>query len=221
MSPGLADALTECIETWATTQLYSILICKTRDLEHDKKLYDLLASLAFLSPHNLEIAPKYWSNPKWQQAVRAASEHLFTITKHKAPLQKLMVIQVRYSVEIVFPFFISFVLQRSCQMVLDALLSQDDSAGGADTLLPALVFVLISANPPQLWTSIQFIRDFRNKSFKVPSLIDQMHFDVLTFWFFHSSGDAIRVLFGVARDYGRVCGESDGGRLGGTDSDRV
>jgi hypothetical protein len=58
MSAGLADALTECIETWATTQLYSILICKTRDLEHDKKLYDLLASLAFLSPHNLEIPPK-------------------------------------------------------------------------------------------------------------------------------------------------------------------
>jgi hypothetical protein len=51
-------------------------------------------------------------------------------------------------------------------MVLDALLSQDEAAGGADTLLPALVFVLISANPPQLWTSIQFIRDFRNKSFK-------------------------------------------------------
>ncbi len=51
-------------------------------------------------------------------------------------------------------------------MVLDALLAQDETAGGADTLLPALVFVLISANPPQLWTSIQFIRDFRNKSFK-------------------------------------------------------
>jgi hypothetical protein len=59
MSPGLADALTECIETWATTQLYSILICKTTDMEHDKKLYDLLASLAFLSPHNLEIPQKF------------------------------------------------------------------------------------------------------------------------------------------------------------------
>jgi hypothetical protein len=94
MSPGLADALTECIETWATTQLYPILICRTRDMEHDKKLYDMLASLAYLSPHNLEIPAKYWMNPKWQKAVRGASEHLFTITKHKAPLQKLMVIQV-------------------------------------------------------------------------------------------------------------------------------
>jgi hypothetical protein len=52
-------------------------------------------------------------------------------------------------------------------MVLDALLSHEQDGGGADTLLPALVFVLIQANPPQLWTSIQFIRDFRNKSFKV------------------------------------------------------
>lgn len=91
------------------------------------------------------IFSRFWTNRKWQEATRSAAEHLFTITKHKAPLQKLMVIQ------------------RSCQMVLDALL---EDGGGADTLLPCLVFVLIQANPPQLWTSIQFIRDFRNKSFK-------------------------------------------------------
>jgi hypothetical protein len=138
-------------------------------------------------------------------ATKAASEHLFTITKHKAPLQKLMVIQ------------------RSCQIVLDALLSHEQGSsicsilfcivsqnitgsGGADTLLPALVFVLIQANPPQLWTSIQFIRDFRNKSFKVWCSLFVLWITVANV----DAGNAAGILFGVFGKHYWICRELDG-----------
>jgi hypothetical protein len=147
MPSGLADALTECIEVWVCTQLYSALICRSKlDLEHDGFLFDQLASLAFVSPENLEIPKECWTNKQWVRSLSQASEELFTISKFKSPLQKLMAIQ------------------KSCQTVVDALTRE--GGGGADVLLPVLVWMLICSNPPQLYTSIKFISDFRNKTFK-------------------------------------------------------
>lgn len=141
MSAGLGDALTECIEKWVTTELFSVLFCRNpSDIEHDKVLFDRLSSLAFLTPQHLEIPRKYWAQSVWA----TAAEELFKITKFKSPLEKLEVIT------------------RACQMVLDALMSCEGA--GADVFLPVMVFVLLLSNPPQLWSSVRFIRDFRNKS---------------------------------------------------------
>ena len=148
MPSGLADALTECIEIWAATQLYSVLVFRNpADLEHDKTLFDQLASLVFLTPAHLEIPQNCWQSREWNHAVQRASETLFQISKFKTPLQKLMVIH------------------KTVQIISDYTVTAENG-GGADVLLPMLVWVLVCANPPQLYTSIQFISDFRNRLYK-------------------------------------------------------
>lgn len=59
MPVGLSDALSECIERWVTMELYSILFAAdAASIEHDKRLFDRISGLSFLTPTLLEVPRK-------------------------------------------------------------------------------------------------------------------------------------------------------------------
>lgn len=139
--------MSECIERWVTTELYSHLFAaEPASIERDKILFDRLSSLVFLTPTHLEIPKKYWRPAHW----KSSAEELFRLGKTKSPLDKLDVIRA------------------ASQIILDSLVSCDGPEGGAgaDVFLPVITLILIMSNPPQLHSSIDFIRNYHNKAYR-------------------------------------------------------
>lgn len=114
----------------------------------DERLRRSIELIQFVSFKHLDLKrPSRRSRPALALAVRS----LRAMASYRAPTDKLECIS------------------NACR-ALSAMLSDaskrsgGSAAAGADELLPMLIFAVIRANPPQLWSNLRFIGEYMRRS---------------------------------------------------------
>eukprot|EP00742_Colponemidia_sp_Colp-10_P010249 GILJ01011247.1.p1 GENE.GILJ01011247.1~~GILJ01011247.1.p1 ORF type:complete len:1177 (-),score=184.84 GILJ01011247.1:43-3066(-) len=119
-------------------------ILPTTPFDEDTTLYRRIASLQWLKPHHLDIQPQHQNEDLWSLAQTA----LLSMDRYKSPSEKLQCIV------------------ECCRIVMNLLelcCSRDDPPG-ADVSFPILIYVIIKANPPRLFSNLQYILIFTPSS---------------------------------------------------------
>ena len=126
------DSLTECVQKYLHQKIYSKVFNVSKScVEKDTLLFERITSLSFIQPNHLDIQEKSLD----LKSLSAAQEELFSINQKKSPIEKLLTILL------------------SCKCIYSSL----QSAGnlGADTFFPLLIYVIIQANPPFLYSNLE------------------------------------------------------------------
>jgi hypothetical protein len=116
--------------------------------DQDVLLSERIAALSFVTPHHLDLHPCTLSpdlQPMWERAVSELLEM-------NAPSSQSPAAKVRC------------VLQccHTITLLLSEATQDDGSVPGADDFLPALIYVVLRANPPRLHSNLQYIQHFRD-----------------------------------------------------------
>ncbi|KAH7439276.1 hypothetical protein KP509_04G053400 [Ceratopteris richardii] len=134
----------EGLEKYLMTKLYSRTFASVpEELEHDQRVYEKLRLLQqFIRPEHLDIPPKFQNESSWL----LAQKDIQRINTYKNPRDKLQCI-------------------LSCStVIMNVSLAADETPPGADEFLPVLIYVIIKANPPQLYSNLMFIQRYRHHS---------------------------------------------------------
>eukprot|EP01132_Coremiostelium_polycephalum_P002355 gene2355-2906_t len=132
--PPLAE-----IEIYLYQNIYRNVFSTQESVDKDNILSERMSRLVFVEPQHLEISPDYWNNDLWE----AAEQELQAINDLYSPSQKLECV-------------------LNCCKIILFLLSNSDSPGGADDFLPHLIYIVIHANIPNLYSNFEFISKFVN-----------------------------------------------------------
>eukprot|EP00271_Cylindrocystis_brebissonii_P021476 TRINITY_DN767_c0_g1_i1.p1 TRINITY_DN767_c0_g1~~TRINITY_DN767_c0_g1_i1.p1 ORF type:complete len:442 (+),score=86.85 TRINITY_DN767_c0_g1_i1:81-1406(+) len=122
------------------------------DAERDRKLSEKIAALQrFVKPQQLDIPDHFQREASWL----LAQKELQKMGSYKAPRDKLVCVL------------------NCCRVINNLLLNaavmaaggdSDASPPGADEFLPVLIYVLLQANPPQLFSTIDYIQRYRHQT---------------------------------------------------------
>lgn len=134
--------LKEGMEKLVLTKLYSLTFCPdlSDDSFQDRKV------LQKIELHNSWIEEKHLDIPLALRdvgLVRLAKQELLKINEYKSPRDKMICI-------------------LNCCKIIIGFIEQHGSGASADDFLPVLIFVIIRANPPRLYSNVQYIQRFRN-----------------------------------------------------------
>ena len=131
------------IEKFVMTKLHdSVFAVDAAEAQEDEQLQTWLTRLQFLRVEHLAISPEYRTHAPWL----SAQQELAKISSYRTPRDKLVCI-------------------LNCCKRINSALSQASAGGhGADEFFPVLLFVTLSAAPPGLHASLQYIVRFRHPS---------------------------------------------------------
>lgn len=112
------------------------------DMERDRTFHDHVKALQdVIHPNHkaVRVAKMYRREAPWD----SAQKELLKINAYKTPTDKLKCVK------------------RCCATIMNLLcMASETSVPGADEFVPALVYVVIHANPPDLLSTVQYITDF-------------------------------------------------------------
>ncbi|KAI5071591.1 hypothetical protein GOP47_0013842 [Adiantum capillus-veneris] len=134
----------EGLEKYLMTKLYSRTFASVpEEVEHDQRVYEKMHLLQqFIRPEHLDIPPKFQNETSWL----LAQKDIQKINTYKNPRDKIQCI-------------------LSCStVILNVSMAADENPPGADEFLPVLIYVIIKANPPQLYSNLLFIQRYRHQS---------------------------------------------------------
>ena len=103
----------------------------------DEKLHKLIDKLWFVSPEHLDIHSDEWDYSIWE----SAKKELEAMNNTKAPKDKLNLV-------------------LKCSKIIIFLLNSKGGVAGADDFLPHIIFAVIYANPENIQSNIEYIRNF-------------------------------------------------------------
>ncbi|XP_043796792.1 rab5 GDP/GTP exchange factor isoform X1 [Apis laboriosa] len=147
ITPEIKEKLLDYVERYTMTLLYRILFCPpfTSDEEKDLAIQKRIRQLNWVSGKNLECRIHETSS-EVRELVYTSITDLLNMDSAKAPQEKLSC--VIYCCRNIF-----LMLQQSV-----------GGPASADEFLPALIFIVLKANPARLKSNINFITRFCNAS---------------------------------------------------------
>jgi len=138
----------EGLEKYLMTKLFARAFAPVhQEVEHDQRLSEKMGLLQqFIRPEHLDIPPSFQNKSSWL----LAQKELQKINTYKAPRDKLVCIL------------------NCCRVInnllLNVSLATNDNPPGADDFLPILIYIVIKANPPQLYSNLLYINRYRHHS---------------------------------------------------------
>ncbi|XP_034180197.1 rabaptin-5-associated exchange factor for Rab5 isoform X1 [Osmia lignaria lignaria] len=147
IAPEIKEKLLDYVERYAMTLLYRILFCPpfTNDEEKDLAIQNRIRQLNWVSGKNLECRIHETSS-EVRELVYASITDLLNMDSAKAPQEKLSCIIY------------------CCRNIFLMLQQSVGGPASADEFLPALIFIVLKANPARLKSNINFITRFCNAS---------------------------------------------------------
>ncbi|KAL3268512.1 hypothetical protein HHI36_007623 [Cryptolaemus montrouzieri] len=139
------DQLLDFFEKYVMTMLYSFLFCPptTNDEEKDLIIQERIRKLSWVNAHHLDCCISETSI-EVRDLVYTAITDLLGMDSMKAPLDKLTCVV------------------KCCRSVVEVLQHCQGGPVSADEFLPALIFVVLKANPARLKSNILYITRFCN-----------------------------------------------------------
>ncbi|XP_046734225.1 rab5 GDP/GTP exchange factor isoform X2 [Diprion similis] len=147
VSPETKERLLDYIERYTMTLLYRILFCppSTTDEEKDLAIQNRIRQLNWVSGKNLECRIHETSSDV-RELVYTSITDLLNMDSVKAPQEKLACVV------------------HCCRNIFVLLQQSVGGPASADEFLPALIFIVLKANPARLKSNINFITRFCNAS---------------------------------------------------------
>ncbi|XP_012262918.1 rab5 GDP/GTP exchange factor [Athalia rosae] len=147
IAPETKERLLDYIERYTMTLLYSILFCppSTTDEEKDLAIQNRIRQLNWVSGKNLECRIHETSSDV-RELVYTSITDLLNMDSVKAPQEKLACVV------------------HCCRNIFLLLQQSVGGPASADEFLPALIFIVLKANPARLKSNINFITRFCNAS---------------------------------------------------------
>ncbi|KAJ8960063.1 hypothetical protein NQ318_009505 [Aromia moschata] len=141
------DELLDFFERYSMVSLYSFLFCppSTNDEEKDLTIQDRIRKLSWVNAHHLDCCISETSI-EVRDLVYTAINDLLGLDSMKAPQEKLSCVV------------------RCCRSVVKVLQHCQGGPVSADEFLPALIFVVLKANPARLKSNILYVTRFCNDS---------------------------------------------------------
>eukprot|EP00038_Savillea_parva_P018022 m.22178 g.22178 ORF g.22178 m.22178 type:complete len:461 (-) comp3964_c0_seq1:246-1628(-) len=142
-SPEELDNAFEGLEKYLMNKMYKACFqpAASDDVSKDMVLREKLALMSFIRPEHLDI-PAGWAEG---DHIKMAQKELCRMDDYKAPRDKMICVL------------------NCCKIINNILQLKAKKASGADEFFPMLVFVIISANPKNLYSNMRFIQRFRNE----------------------------------------------------------
>jgi hypothetical protein len=140
------DEMTETLERFVVSKIYRKIFAPTSaDLEKDEALKQRIAQLSkWLEPRHLDISLDL-KQRRSGRIMGLAVEQLQKWNTFKAPRDKMVCIL------------------NACKAVWKLLASKTDGKpAGADDFLPHLIYTVIRANPPNLYSNVEYISRYRH-----------------------------------------------------------
>lgn len=138
----------EGLEKFLMSKIYEVVFCpRDRDREADRELSRRIRTLGFVDFVHLDINGAE-TGPRMTATWTLAMSELRKMDSYKAPRDKMVC------------------LLNCCkvisQLLNDARADADEKLPGADEFLPALIYVVLKANPENLRSNLEYIDCFRN-----------------------------------------------------------
>ncbi|XP_057656208.1 rab5 GDP/GTP exchange factor isoform X1 [Diorhabda carinulata] len=137
------EKLVEFFEKYSMITLYSFLFCPqtTNDEEKDLTIQDRIRKLSWVNAHHLDCCISETSI-EVRDLVYTAINDLLGMDSMKAPQEKLACVV------------------KCCRSVVEVLQHCQGGPVSADEFLPALIFVVLKANPARLKSNILYVTRF-------------------------------------------------------------
>ncbi|KAK0078384.1 hypothetical protein PV325_002556 [Microctonus aethiopoides] len=147
ISPEIKERLLDYVERHSMTLLYRLLFCPpfTSDEEKDLAIQNRIRQLSWVSGKNLECRI-HETSPEVRELVYTSITDLLNMDSVKAPQEKLACVV------------------NCCSNIFQLLQQSVGGPASADEFLPALIFIVLKANPARLKSNINFITRFCNAS---------------------------------------------------------
>ncbi|XP_015116628.1 rab5 GDP/GTP exchange factor [Diachasma alloeum] len=147
ISPEVKERLLDYVERHSMTLLYRVLFCPpfTIDEEKDLAIQNRIRQLNWVSGKNLECRI-HETSPEVRELVYTSITDLLNMDSAKAPQEKLTCVV------------------NCCRNIFQLLQQSVGGPASADEFLPALIFIVLKANPARLKSNINFITRFCNAS---------------------------------------------------------
>ncbi|XP_075220580.1 rab5 GDP/GTP exchange factor-like [Lycorma delicatula] len=147
VSQEIKDQLLDYMEKYAMTCLYRVLFCptSTNDEEKDLSIQKRIRQLNWVSAKHVDCGIDEM-NSEVQDLVYTSITELLGMDSAKAPQDKLTCVV------------------RCCRNIFTLLQRCVGGPASADEFLPALIFVVLKANPARLKSNINYITRFCNAS---------------------------------------------------------
>ncbi|XP_011308955.1 rab5 GDP/GTP exchange factor [Fopius arisanus] len=147
ISPEVKERLLDYVERHSMTLLYRVLFCPpfTIDEEKDLAIQKRIRQLNWVSGKNLECRI-HETSPEVRELVYTSITDLLNMDSAKAPQEKLTCVV------------------NCCRNIFQLLQQSVGGPASADEFLPALIFIVLKANPARLKSNINFITRFCNAS---------------------------------------------------------
>ena len=139
------DNAAEGMEKYVLSKMYRWYFqpANSDDVFKDQALTERMTLLQFVKLEHLEIGPEYHD----ERRMGDAQTELIKMDSYKAPRDKMICV-------------------LNCCKIITSILAhgKQGRAAGADEFLPLLIYVTLKANPPNLYSNLQFVQRFRTPS---------------------------------------------------------
>ncbi|KAM3940526.1 rab5 GDP/GTP exchange factor-like isoform 2-T2 [Leptodactylus fuscus] len=139
------DRLLDNIEKLVMTRLYKSVFClnSSQDGQKDISIQNRCKSLSWVTPEMLQL-PLVKESQEEKNGISCAVTALIEIDSKRAPQDKLTCVS------------------RACGHLYKSIQRSKQEPATADDLLSCLIYSTLKANPPRLWSNLQYITRFCN-----------------------------------------------------------
>ncbi|XP_077153528.1 rab5 GDP/GTP exchange factor-like isoform X3 [Ranitomeya variabilis] len=139
------DHLLNNIEKLVMTRLYKSVFCleNSQDEQKDLSLQKRIKSLSWVTSRMLQL-PLEDDSEEEKNGISCAATALIEMDAKRAPQDKLTYVA------------------RACNYLYKSIQSSKKEPATADDLLSCLIYSMLKANPPRLWSNLQYITRFCN-----------------------------------------------------------